>query len=340
MKGYKVNDMNVNETEKFKGKLEEVLNVVDEYGKQSKQLAQAKGTLGDLAAVLEKTCDTVAGLISECDTYLQSAKNIVSGECFEKVSEQIEDARKIVAQIKDNEDEFNQKQQEILLKYVESIKLLEGKTEEIKSILATVEDACSNVNDKIQNNDNKVDTVIKEIQLKSNDLLKCIKDIEINVEPKIAEIIYNLRTLAENSKVTSAETKEVILKNNEKIVLLLESHSNQLQELKRTIDEKEAKTQNVIIENGEKLSPLFVEVNEQLKILKEAMQKQSDVQKEQLQKISENISELFINKVSEIKSESTNALEKINLKFKKIILGGSILFATTIILLLVALFLK
>ena len=58
--------MDKNTASGLTAQLQEVLKIADEYGKQSKQFAQAKKDLLELVAKVSKSNDTVVELVAQC----------------------------------------------------------------------------------------------------------------------------------------------------------------------------------------------------------------------------------------------------------------------------------
>lgn len=96
--------MDKNTASGLTAQLQEVLKIADEYGKQSKQFAQAKNDLLELVEKVSMSNDTVVELIAQCEKYLSSAQTVIEGDYFEEIKTCIKDAKEIEEELKSNNE--------------------------------------------------------------------------------------------------------------------------------------------------------------------------------------------------------------------------------------------
>lgn len=81
--------MNTNEAISIKEKLEEVLIVIDEYGKQAKQFSEAKDAFGELIKKFSATNDAFTNTVINSDEFLKSAQKLIDVDYVNKVKEKV-----------------------------------------------------------------------------------------------------------------------------------------------------------------------------------------------------------------------------------------------------------
>lgn len=288
--------MEIRDAIKIKEKLSEVLETVDEFGRQAEQFSKAKKGLNDLIDVLLNSNNLIGDLITESQKYLDDAKSIIDGECFAKICEQNNIARQIAEDLKTNSETSNFQLKETADDFIAHAQSLEEKCKELQSYISSVSEIKNEIESIVGENSTKVSSNIESAKKKIDELVE-----------------------------ESHKSQNLIIDNHKKVAPFLEEQSKKLQQLIQAIDEKEAKTQNVIIENGEKISPLLTEYNEKLTSLKQFI---SDENMKVSTDLTGKINELWENQQGII-NQTNNCIEK-NQELKNVIAEQTEFFKTIV----------
>lgn len=309
----------------IKEKLNEVLETVDEFGRQAEQFSKTKKGLNDLIDVLLNSNNSIGDLITESQNYLDSAKSIIDGECFAKICEQNNIARQIAEEFKTNSETCNSQIKETSDDFIAHAQSLEEKCKELQNYINSIAKIKGEIEIVVTENSAKV---CSDIDISNKDIKEFIKNIEAK----------------------EAKTQEIIADNHNKVTPILEEQNKKLQQLIQAVDEKETRTQNVIVENGEKISPLLAEYNEKLTLLKQYI---SEEEEKTAEKLTTQIDELCKNQQEIIKLTNTieNAnqtvrnridliTENIEKKVKKLYMYAGTAVAVVVVLQIITLLLK
>ena len=288
--------MEIRDAIKIKEKLSEVLETVDEFGRQAEQFSKAKKGLNDLIDVLLNSNNLIGDLITESQKYLDGAKSIIDGECFAKICEQNNLAKQIAEDLKTNSETSNSQLKETADDFIAHAQSLEEKCKELQSYISSVSEIKNEIESIVGENSTKVSSNIESTKKKIDELVE-----------------------------ESHKSQDLIIDNHKKVAPFLEEQSKKLQQLIQAIDEKEAKTQNVIIENGEKISPLLTEYNEKLTSLKQFI---SDENMKVSTDLTDKINELWENQQGII-NQTNNCIEK-NQELKNVIAEQTEFFKTIV----------
>jgi len=313
--------MEIRDAIKIKEKLSEVLETVDEFGRQAEQFSKAKKGLNDLIDVLLNSNNLIGDLITESQKYLDDAKSIIDGECFAKICEQNNLAKQIAEDLKANSETSNSQLKETADDFIAHAQSLEEKCKELQSHINSVTEIKNEIESIVVENSTKVSSNIESTKKKIDELVE-----------------------------ESHKSQDLIIDNHKKVAPFLEEQSKKLQQLIQAIDEKEAKTQNVIIENGEKISPLLTEYNEKLTSLKQFI---SDENNKVSTDLTGKINELWENQQEIIKftdsiekqnqsirSRIEMFVEEMDKKVKKLYMFAGIAVAVVVVLQIITLLLK
>lgn len=317
--------MEIRDAIKIKEKLSEVLETVDEFGRQAEQFSKAKKGLNDLIDVLLNSNNLIGDLITESQKYLDGAKSIIDGECFAKICEQNNLAKQIAEDLKTNSETSNSQLKETADDFIAHAQSLEEKCKELQSCINSVYEIkneiesivvenSTKVSSNIEKTNNKIDEFIEASSKNQESLCDMFKSSEGTITSKIDNVNTELKDCIKNIEDKESKTQDIIADNHKKVTPLLEEQNKKLQQLIQAVDEKETKTQNVIIENGEKISPLLAEYNEKLTLLKQFILEEDEKAVENL-KIK--IDELWKNQQGII-NQTNNCIEK-NQELKNVI---------------------
>ncbi len=309
--------MEIKDAIKIKEKLSEVLETVDEFGRQAEQFSKAKKGLNDLIDVLLNSNNLIGDLITESQKYLDGAKSIIDGECFAKICEQNNIAKQIAEELKANSEISNSQSKETAADFIAHAQSLGEKCNELQSYInsiseikgeieSVVAESSTKVCSNMENTNNKIDELV-EVSSKNHEFLSdMLKSSEGTITSKIDNANIEFKDCIKNIEDKEVKTQDIIIDNHKKVTPLLEEQNKKLQLIIQAIDEKESKTQNVIIENGEKISPLLAEYNEKLTSLKQFISEEDEKAAERL---TIKVDELWKNQ-QKIINQTNNCIEK------------------------------
>lgn len=297
--------MEIKDAIKIKEKLGEVLETVDEFGRQAEQFSKAKKGLNDLIDVLLNSNNLIGDLITESQKYLDGAKSIIDGECFAKICEQNNIAKQIAEDLKANSEISNSQLKETADDFIAHAQSLEEKCKELQCYINSVSEIknefesivvenSTKVSSNIENTNSKIDELVEVGSKNQESLCNMIKSSEGTITSKLDNANIELKGCIKSIKDKEVKTQDIIIDYHKKVAPFLEEQNKKLQQLLQAIDEKEAKTQNVIIENGEKISPLLTEYNEKLTLMKQFI---SNVEKKMDDDLTLKINELCDNQL-------------------------------------------
>lgn len=204
--------MDKNTASGLTAQLQEVLKIADEYGKQSKQFAQAKKDLLELVAKVSKSNDTVVELVAQCEKYLNSAQSVIEGDYFEEIKACIKNAKEIEDELKSNNEASVARLEKLISDY-------EAQIAEINTYLS------------------KVKSAFDEMQKQQAEGQAALHKAQIGT---LAEIQKRIDDLFELTKEKETVIQDVVIENGEKLTPLLEQSNEKLTKALEMIGQVEA----------------------------------------------------------------------------------------------------
>lgn len=294
--------MKVEEATKVKEKLDDVLLVVEEYGKQSEQFSKARNDLFDVLGVMNNTNFSLGQLLTACDQYLKKASEVIDGEYFVKIQGVINEINATASNLEKCNENTS----------AESVKLIEESKKQLSGLADTLSKKIQASIDKVRDMADDLQTYSKQASDNAKELIKSSSNEMLSLVEKLKTTCDSLMKESDQLKKNDAE----IIKSQGKTIADIEN------------------LQEVITAEIQKNNKLC---NETIKALNDIEQKSFDNKTEIVNAVRDTVS----SGVSELKCFEENCYNKLNtfiekidakyqLKTKKILITGGIIAAIII----------
>lgn len=294
--------MKVEEATKVKEKLDDVLLVVEEYGKQSEQFSKARNDLFDVLGVMNNTNFSLGQLLTACDQYLKKASEVIDGEYFVKIQGVINEINATASNLEKCNENTS----------AESVKLIEESKKQLSGLADTL-------SKKIQASIDKVRDMADDLQTYSKQASDNAKELIKSSSNEMLSLVEKLKTTCDSLMKESDQLK----KNDAEIIKSQGKTFADIENLQEVITAEIQKNNNLC--------------NEIIKELNDIEQKSFDNKTEIVNAVRDTVS----SGVSELKCFEENCYNKLNtfiekidakyqLKTKKILITGGIIAAIII----------
>lgn len=201
--------MTTTEAEQLKDRFDDLMRAVETFGKESKQLAQARNSIKELVTGVQATNKSLLEMATRCQGYLDATDRLISDGFTQQIDRDIAKASDIVLQCQQQCEELTAQYREILASFAADA----GQWEERqKAVARAVQEATSA-------NENRTDALARQteqgmaaiqsaLERETSQLDAQQKDLA----KKILEAIQNLDKRAEQLTAASADLEKLIAK--------------------------------------------------------------------------------------------------------------------------------
>lgn len=275
---------------KIKEKLNEVLSIANQFGKQSEQFATSRAGLIQLTQSIGNSNELLVQLLQKCDSYLDDTSHVMDGEYWARITEEIEHTKQIANDFKIDGEALNKQLTDKIAEYIACSQALEGNGnllhEDIKLLIqhgndinnlietrlnhfpAEVQTALSAITTEIKDANGKLGCISTAVEQKAESASKALVDLETTItannEKLLSELKDAMNAVVPETQKAIATVSQALLMNTTnlsdkindsdiKIIPVIKAISNQLEQVLVAINTSNESTQALLNQKTETL---------------------------------------------------------------------------------------